>query len=346
MTLDPAVALPVPPEPAPDDPRACATSVVAAPSFIAEPDRPCTEERYDGTTTYRYDATGRIVYRAVHSADGNETVYTSEVDGDIRIETVVEQGRTKTRDVISLKDGKPVEASHFEAADDGTLVLDGHTTWLYDDDGRKQYVISQFAGRTRKIKRYMYDSNGRPYFVDENSYWPGSTNVFELSFTSRSYYENGNLAHEVRSCGDTGGAPCTTVEQHWEPCGNLAYYGSQPGNFRNASFTDWAWDQSGRPAARHQRWNTTSLFSDTTETYRLNDGGRAISGTIVTVSPPGYLEVPQQQASYTYDDAGRLIEAALDGKTIFQARYDTAGRLVQRTTTSGTIRWTYDGCGR
>jgi hypothetical protein len=270
----------------------------------------------------------------------------SEDDDAVRIETVVAQGRIETRDVTWLNDGKPVEADHFKAGADGGLVLNGHSTWLYDANGRQQYVISQFAGQTRKLERYVYDPKGRPYFVDEISYWPDATTVFHPRFTSRSWYANGTLAHEVRSCGETGGAPCSMLEQRWEPCGNPAYRGYVPGNWRHQSFTDWSWDQSGMPIAKHDRWNTTSLFHDTTETYRLDDAGRPISGTIVTVSPPGYWQVPQQQASYSYDDAGHLIEASRDGKIYFQARYDAAGRLIERTTMGSTIRWTYDGCGR
>src|SRR5439155_11193241 len=125
----------------------------------------------------RYDATGRVLYRAVHTSDGYDATYTSEDDGGVRIETVVGQGRTWTRDVTQLKDGKPLEADHFKADADGGLALDGHSTWLYDAQGRQQYVISQYVGIARILERNVYDTEGRLYFVDQSVYWPGSTTV-------------------------------------------------------------------------------------------------------------------------------------------------------------------------
>jgi YD repeat-containing protein len=345
LTLDPALALPVPPAPSPDDPAACAPQVVATPDFSAQPDRPCTEEDASGTSTYRYDAAGRVVYRAVHKNDGYEATYTSEDDGGVRIETWVGQGRTWKQDVTELKDGKPVEADYFKVAADGGLVLDGHSTWLYDDQGRQQLVISQYSGITaRVVERNFYDMKGRLYFVDQSHYWPGKTTVANHSFTERSWFANGALAHEIQTCDIAGGPPCGILEKRWEPCGNLAYIGDQPA-MRPSSFTDWSWDRGGRPLARHARWYTTTNSFNSTESYRLDGAGRVISGAILITNPPNYGLLPpteQHETSYTYDDAGHLIERLLDGRTDFHARFDAAGRVLERD----TVRWTYDGCGR
>jgi len=346
LMLDPAVALPVPPDPVPDDPRACTAQVLAPPDFGPEPDRPCTEESSGGTTTYRYDATGRVVYRADHSNSGYDVIYTLEDDGGVRIETTLAQGRTSTRNLTWLRGGKPVEADHFTAAADGGLVLDAHSTWLYDADGRQQYVISQVAWQARKVERYVYDAEGRAYFIDQSYYWPGATIIVGHYFTSRSWYENGTLAHEVSTCDISGGAPCGKLEKRWGPCGNLTYIADWTGLVRGSSFTDWSWDPGGRPLSRHDRSIGAGSVFDTTESYHLDGAGRAISGTIVTTTDATWLPPPEQrEASYTYDDAGRLVEASQDGRIYFQARFDEAGRLIERTSAGGTIRWTYDGCG-
>jgi hypothetical protein len=351
LTLDPPIELPVPPAPSLDNPAACAPQVVPAPKFPANPDRPCTEVDASEATTYRYDVTGRLIYRAVQTNYGYDATYTSEDHGDVRIETLVEKGRTATRDVTQLRDGKPVDADHFVAAADGSLVLDGHSTWLYDAQGRQQYVISQRVGiNARVVERNVYDAKGRIYFVDWSYYWPGHTTVANHRYTARSWFANGALAHEIDTCDIVGGAPCGTLEQRWEPCGNLAYSGNQTGNLRNSSFADWNWGPDGRLLTRHDRWNGTATYFNSTESYKLDGAGRVISGSILTTNPPNYPLPPteQHEASYAYDDAGHLIARLLDGKTDFQARFDAAGRVLELTRGAGnyTVRWTYDGCGR
>jgi hypothetical protein len=383
LSFDPAL-LPVPPAPTPDDPAACGRQVLPFPDLFAQPDRPCTEDGStndeDGwTVAYRYDATGRLIYRAGHSSYGYDSTYTSEDDGGVRIETLVEQGRLSTRDVTRLQDGNAVEADHFKAGADGGLVLyerstwlydgegrplesdhfktgangglvlDGHTTWLYDGEGRQQYVISQFTGQARRVERNVYDPTGRPYFVDVTDYWPGATQPANHRFTARSWFANRAPAHEYGTCDIVGGAPCGILEERWEPCGHLAYSGNQTGNGRWSSFTDWSWDDVGSPRARHDRYNTTTDFFNSTETYQVDAAGQVVSGAIFTINPPNYWSLPpteQHEAAYTYDQAGRLIDRSIDGKTVFHARYDESGRLIELLNGTVTRRWTYNGCGR
>jgi hypothetical protein len=99
---------------------------------------------------------------------------------------------------------------------------------------------------------------------------------------------------------------------------------------------------------RHDRWNTTTDFYNSTESYQVDGAGRVISGAILTTNPPGWSLPPteQHEASYEYDDAGHLIERSLDGKADFRARFDAAGELTELTYGTFTLRWTYDGCGR
>ncbi|MGZ6124255.1 MAG: hypothetical protein ACXWLR_04800, partial [Myxococcales bacterium] len=292
------------------------------------------------------------VYREVHTNYGYDEIYRSEDDGDSRVETVTIQGQPSTRDVTRLKDGKPVEADLFKAGTDGNLQFSGHTTWLYDASGRQQYVISQFVNLPRMIERDLYDSAGRLYLVDRSQHWPGATIIVGHSWTVRSWFANGSLGHEIQSCEVAGGAGCSTTENRWDPCGNLAYRGHQTANGRWSSFVDWSWDASGRPVARHDRWNTTTYFFDSVESYALDGTGRPASGSILTTNPYGLSPTEQHSASYTYDDAGRVIDRRLDAesynRTNFHARFDEAGRLLEQTEYQGGLvgRWTYDGCGR
>src|SRR5207237_10138429 len=101
------------------------------------------------------------------------------------------------------------------------------------------------------------------------------------------------------------------------------------GSGRGSSAADWSWDQSGKPLALHQWWTTTQYF-ESTESYHV-DGDRVVSGRIVITNPPGFgmPETEEHEASYNYDDGGRLIERLVDGKTQSRARFDAEGRLVE-----------------
>ena len=252
------------------------------------------------------------------------------------------------RDVTWLGNGRPVEEDHFQADGDGGVVLKGHSTWLYDGEKRQQYVISQFEGMARRVERNVYDSKGRPYFVDQTDYWPGHTQIANHSFTFRSRFADGTLAHEIQTCDIEGGAPCGIRESRWEPCGNLAYSGNQTGNYRWSSFGDWSWDADGKPLSNHDRWNTVTDFFNSTETYHVDGAGKVVSGTILITNPPSYPLPPTEKhdASYSYDAAGHLVERVLDGKSQWHASFDAAGRVVERTVGNAVARWTYDGCGR
>jgi hypothetical protein len=118
---------------------------------------------------------------------------------------------------------------------------------------------------------------------------------------------------------------------------------------RQSIWTDWTWDEHGIPLARHDRWTTTISGFSSTETYQHDAAGRVLSGTIVTVNPPNAPPppVPRQLASYAYDGAGHTTERLVDGKSAFSARFDAAGRLLERTANGFLLgRWTYEGCGR
>jgi YD repeat-containing protein len=266
---------------------------------------------------------------------------------------LTKDGHTTSLDVTEFWDGKPVEADHFGIGGDGGLVPGGHSTWLYDAQGRQQYVIRQPGGPggnfSREVERTVYDANGRPYFVDQSDYSPDVMSVYLHNFTFRSWFANGVLAHELDTCDVDYGPSCDMLEQRWEPCGNLAYVASRTSWGRFGSSADWSWGAAGRPLKSHVRWNDLGgRVFDSTESYQVDHDGRLVSGTILNVNPPGaFFPLPEQQVdSYRYDDEGHLIERSLDGNTVFHARFDAAGRLIELGTGSDIVRWTYDGCGR
>jgi hypothetical protein len=333
-------AFPAPLPPTPDYPAACTQPIRPQPDLSPEPVRPCTEETSGSAAEFRYDSTGRVVYRASHSTLSGqhyEYVYRSDDSGDTRIEETTFNGVVTDRRVTQLKDGLPLEQDQFTALPDGTLDLVEHLTWSYDAYGRQSLVVSQRQGSVVPFESDYYDSAGRLYLVYQNQYGG-------LGWHYRSWFANGSLAHEV-GVGYTGSA----VEKRWDACGNLTYNGFKTSSGRGSIWTDWSWDREGFPASRHIRSRGTVWETNSTESYALDDTGRALSSLIVVTNPPEYDWLPPTEthhASYAYDSAGHVIDHGVDGKTDFHARYDDAGRLVELGLDPDPTRWTYDGCGR
>src|SRR4051812_15325862 len=171
LSFDPAL-LPVPPPPTPDDPAACAPRALPFPSSYAQPDRPCTEQGGlpDGgswwTSAFRYDATGRVVYREDHTSYGNDSTYTSEEDGGVRVETWVQHGRLSKQDV-TLTDGNTVQVDDFTAGADGGLFLNQRSIWQYDGEGRPLNLDDLKPDADGGLvlsdrSTWQYDGEGRP----------------------------------------------------------------------------------------------------------------------------------------------------------------------------------------
>jgi len=357
-TPDVSVAVSDIPAPQPDDPATCRGTGVP-PDLEPAADRPCTEETAGRTTTFRY-AGDRVVFRSDRTTTGSESVYTSEDVGDSRVETVEVNGRTTSRDITLLKDGRAVEADHWTAAANGGLELESHSTWLYDAAGRKQSVVSESTSGTRNVERDFYDAKGRLYLVDGTESRIGSTTALHYSWTFRSWYGNGVLARETVSCGPielrgTGlHSDCDKIERRWDACGRLTYrlletrvHSDGRNDLRSSG---WSWDAAGRPLSRSDVWTTTVPgIVNSMESYRLDAAGRVFTGSIVVENPPALAAPPENhQASYMYDAAGRTVDRVVDGKSDFHATFDGAGRLTEQTGADGKLigRWTYSGCGR
>ena len=108
------------------------------------------------------------------------------------------------------------------------------------------------------------------------------------------------------------------------------------------------WDADGWPLKSHEKWcDLGGRIFDSNESYQTDADGLVVSGAIVTSNPPGaVIPVPELQAdSYGYDEAKRLVDRWIDGNSVFHARFDREGRLIELL--NGTLRrWTYDGCAR
>lgn len=351
--LDPASFLSQPPAPAPDDPSEC-TATLAHPDLDPQPVRPCTEERSNATTTFRYDLTGRLVYRAQHVRYDSGTydeVYESTDVGNTRVETLTRNGAIAERHETRLRDGLPVEADHVTSDGDN-----GHSTWTHDAAGRQSSVVTDLR-HEQIIERDLYDAAGRLYYADQSAHFYGVPQVWSHRFTLRSWYANGSLASEINACGGVPGSwppytyACGKTLKQWDACGNLTYSAYETAIWRYSNWVDWSWDPAGKPLTRHDRWNDSVRTFNATESYVLDGAGRVASSSSVKTNPPNSAGVPsteEYQFSYAYDGNGRVIERKIDGQGDFHARFDEAGQLVEldRHDGAGLIRWTYEGCGR
>jgi hypothetical protein len=348
--------------PVADDSGTCSQPTTPAPDLDPQPVRPCTEAGPNATTQLRYDATGRMIYRAKHSTYGPQSldeVYTSEDTQDTRVETVTTNGRITERHVTKLKDGLPVEADHFQVSSDGVEQLSGHTTWNYDASGRQASVVTDTVGAAQKTETDSYDANGRLYFVDQTQRFSPSQGVAARNWTLRTWHANGSLAGEIQGCGDPAMAQAAHAscvvgdwrERRWDACGNLTYSAEETKTGRYSRWIDWSWDASGNPRTRHDRWTGAAYEWSSTESYTLDSSGRAASSSIVIKNPSdlaGSLPPTEEhRGSYAYDGNGHAIQRLIDGQSTFEARFDAAGRVLERDRHDGAglFRWTYDGCG-
>jgi len=350
-----------PSPPALDDSDSCAKPILPAPDLDPHPVRPCTEQRWDGTTEFRYDVTGRILYRADHYTFGGppttDTIYASEDDANTRVETVTTNGALTLRKVTRMKNGVPLQADYFQVSAGGVEELSGHYTWTYDASGRPvSMVIDSGPGMAQMTETDSYDAQGRLYFVDRTQRSPPSDEVVARNWTLRSWHSNGQLAGELHGCGDPAAASTSHVscelggwqESRWDACGNPTYIASEPHN-GGAWSVDWSWD-GANPSGRHDRWGTRNEWKST-ESYTLDSSGRVVSSSVVVTNPPELVgwslptATEEYRASYVYDTDGHVIQRTLDGKTAFEALFDSKGGVLMRHDDRGRYQWTYDGCG-
>jgi len=350
-----------PSPPALDDSDSCAKPILPAPDLDPHPVRPCTEQRWDGTTEFRYDVTGRILYRADHYTFGGppttDTIYASEDDANTRVETVTTNGALTLRKVTRMKNGVPLQADYFQVSAGGVEELSGHYTWTYDASGRPvSMVIDSGPGMAQITETDSYDAQGRLYFVDRTQRSPPSDEVVARNWTLRSWHSNGQLAGELHGCGDPAAASTSHVscelggwqESRWDACGNPTYIASEPHN-GGAWSVDWSWD-GANPSGRHDRWGTRNEWKST-ESYTLDSSGRVVSSSVVVTNPPELVgwslptATEEYRASYVYDTDGHVIQRTLDGKTAFEALFDSKGGVLMRHDDRGRYQWTYDGCG-
>jgi hypothetical protein len=321
---------PAPMAPVADDPRECWQSTRPHPDLTPQLDRPCSIEGSDSKVIFRYDPTGREVYRANHWGN-HESIYRSEDDGGTRVETSSQDGVVLSRVVTQLKDGAPIQADAFSGLDGGQPIE--HLIWNYDAFGRQVSLVHQSQGPDTFVEHDYYDPAGKRYLVYWIQYPRGSAPVL-LRWSFRSWFANGTLAYDDQRSGISR----AHSENRWDACANTG---------RFSRWVDWSWDADGFPLFRRDRWTESASEWNSTKSYSLDAAGRVVSSLTVTGPPPAsYQPRPNQQATYAYDTAGHLIERIVDGKPDFHARYDGAGRLIESGVGPSPTRFTYDGCGR
>ncbi|MFG1995645.1 putative Ig domain-containing protein [Actinoplanes sp. NPDC048988] len=269
-----------------------------------------TETTSAGTTTYRYDAAGRLL--STTSPAGNTTTTEYDAAGQItktidakqktttyaydaagRLATLIDPAQRTTATTYTA-DGRPAtitnpDNSTIEYAyyDDGGLKSvtnpdKGITSYTYNDAG-------QTASRTQPgaiTTTYGYDATGQPTTTTQND---GST-------TTRVYDAAGRVSDLTYSDPNTAAAHYTYDKS-----------GRRTSMTDGTGTTSYTYDNTGRlTSTRHGAGNTVG--------YTYDAGGR-----LTTLTYPG-----GQTVTYTYDGANRMTSAQ-----------DWAGNLT-------TFGWTKD----
>ena len=295
-----------------------------------------------GTTTFEYDGSGNITREI--DAQGNETTYTYDANGNQLTQT---QTMTTPDGVRTL-----VTTTEYDAENRVIKITDpenGVTETIYDAVGNLVETIDPL-GRSTK---YVYNERGE---LIETIY-PDSTPDDDIDNprTRTEYDAEGQVIAKIDELGrttqflyDSVGKRIATIfpdstpdddadnprtRTEYDLVGRITTKIDQRGNI-----THFEYDQADRII-------TTFLPDDTpdddTDNPRLLNAYDASGRQISETDPLGQI------TRFLYDDLGRLIGQTFADGTSISSEYNQSGRLISRTDQAGqTTSYEYDSLGR
>lgn len=277
-----------------------------------------------GTTTYGYDALGRVA--RIDFPDGRYVAYAYDLAGNLT------QLQTPTRTV----------SYGYDALNRPVRVTDesGTTTYGYDAVGNLTETAYPNGTRTR----YAYDLPGRVASIVH-------TDVSDLTFAAYDYtYDaSGNRTRVVEKSG-------RTVDYAYDESNRLIaeMVTNDPDGFDTV--TEYEYDAMGNRTARITASATTAYFydaddrliSDSNGVYAYDDAGNLLGDGNITY---GYdaqnrlvsATAPQHQVAYAYDYLGNRIAKTVDGeRTDFLINpMATHAQVLQSSGADGATAYTH-----
>jgi RHS repeat-associated protein len=283
------------------------------------------------TVTYTYDAAGGLA--SVSDWSGRTTDFTNDPDGgttsvaypnDATVSTAYDLGDATTS--VQVSEGSPGalgagllgagyqrDAAERVTSESDTGALGASPTYGYDSASRLGSVTEGAAGAAAEA----YDPSGDPVTLAD-----GTTQAFDAAGqltgatgTGGSTATYGYDATGDRTSASTSGNGTTTTTV---PAATTT---TAPGATTTGPSTSTVTTSTTAPAA-----TTTTVPAATT------------TSSSTTKTGPGGTT-----ASYTYDEAGRLVGASTPSGATVSYAYDGASLLAGRTTSAGTATCTWDG---
>jgi RHS repeat-associated protein len=306
------------------------------------------------TTSFTYDADGRLLRTSL--PDGRSIGYAYDANGNLT--SITPPGKSAHKFTYTAVD---LQSSYTPPADAGT----GSTNYAYDLD-RDPTAITRPDGE--KIE-YGYDSTGRlnstttPTETIDYSYDPATGNLSSASIQrgeALDYGYNGPLLTSSTLTGKVAGTVSRAYDNNFWTTSESINSGNtveftldKDGLVTNAGplaitrdpkdglISETAlgnateslnYDEFGDLTARVATYKTKTLYS---VAYTRDADGRVAAET-------ESIGGQRNTYTYTYDEAGRLIEVMKNGSHYSSYTYDTNSNRMTAVTSTGTVSGTYD----
>ena len=289
----------------------------------------------DATTTYRYDAAGRLVYEEIdHETHGYNSVreWTYDDDGRLVRQESVSRGEDYENHSVTTstwtEEGEPLETRTTYNGE-----LRARDEWTYDDEGRPtRHEVASFDGRfTETNFHYREDGTREREWIREFSSASDENgdSVRYLSEVRERFFDE--QEREILQTSDSLGNGLAIIEFTWsyDDEGRVVYesYGRQD-EPEPRWYREFVYGEGGQ-LERSESWEVNP-GRDHITTVLYDEHGQEVESRTVEQ----YTDEVLEQYRKIWDGPGRLImyERDTNGDGVWDSRttsaYDAAGQQV------------------
>jgi RHS repeat-associated protein len=307
-------------------------------------------DRKHQTISYSYDTLGRLTSK--HYPDTTQVNYT--YDAASRLTQVTDatgtyqftydnMGRlTQTSTTYAFVSGQPLTVGYaWDAASNLKTMTDpqgGDTTYTYDTLNR----LATLKNPQRNQFTFTYDALGRrtqlarPNSVNTNYQYDSLSRVTSLLHQFTNKQGTTTLDGALYSY-DAAGNRLSRTNKLTNIVSNYAYdpLYQLTGVTQGGSTTEsYSYDPVG---------NRSSSLGVASYTYNVSNELTNLPGVSYTYDDNGSLLTKNDGSGYSWDFENRLTRVTLPGGAQVNFKYDPMGRRIQKSSSSGTTNYVYDG---